>query len=957
MPRHMGWEPAARPLPHLASVSEALGDVDGRLGSIGVARCVRMTSMDAPPTRGGGGGVDPSGVVPWAALLTPMDRAMGDGVGEPEGSEAWEEAVRQGRVPRVARAPRRCTGCGACVSPFCEERGRGIGDSMRGRRFVDMACPMCGKVTRMDGVDCAEALPETRSYVMDYVPPSQTASRGLRETLVFVVDETLDEDELRGAQETILACVEEMCEAADDESEALLPRIALVTAGQDVSVYELGVLHGEAEPRADCISAIDPSSIGMHEHPLGALDWAHVEGVLFGGAVHAAALPRAFQAFETALRSIRAWNRNDANEDGDALVKRPRCLVAAIEVAIALCAGGKHASRWGNGFESALTVADPRKRCWGGSIVVLAGGPCNTGVGALRSDSIDNGNAKVFVDRERVISHMAGIGCRANRAGVSIHIYGTGLCPPGVTTLEPLCGGTGGRIMLLDTFLPGVGDNAVIECFGRNLKGALNGRFGRRAGVQLRHSQGIKISNVAGALGDGSALPAAREYFLEDRETPSPAARYSCLGGAAREDMCFTLFLEVDESRGRSLASRLLGPLILAGVELGDEDGSGERVRHREYLQVESVLILPSGRRVLRVVTLALPTAESLEDFLRAQDVHALVVALAKSIVVADREEALDRMKSSPTGFHGRVGDPESVEIVGRRLRDIALVFDGRARGTGLAQRLLGGLQGVDASYACLPSHLEMLPSALWHLCHGPLLGVIAQHADQVEELRTCLLLASVQDALLMIDPVCECVVPPGNAVESNLRLQRVAPDSLSLRSDRVVLLDAGTDMMLWIGRKARENAAAVRCAKVAAIERIDALGRWPVPRLKVVFDGDGQARFVTSRLNPAHRDAAEDQAVWHPDVADMDDSTRLSLMRSMPPTDNTSILGWLRTLKVHVPRTDKPSRSSHVGAPAPALASAGTSPLASPRHMVIERTAGTSPPPSPASRLPAVFV
>ena len=962
----MGWDPLVLhplPVPHVGAVAEAVGDVDGRMGSVGVARCVRLTSMCTP----GPGVADLSAAVPWAAALTPMDRGMGEGVGEAHlGSEAWGDAVRRGGVPRVDRAPHRCSGCGACVSPFCEERGRGLG-SPRGRWFVDMACPMCGKATRVDGVEAAESLVETQCCIVDYVPsPSSSSSfkgdaRLLRETVVFVVDETLDGDQMRGAQEAILECVREIAEGAVDSVERA-PRIALVTAGRDVSVYEVGGLKSAAEPRRDTIRALDPESVGRHKHPLGSLDWGHVEGVLYdGGAVHAGALPKALPAFEVAVGSIPQWNHGELGEE-KGQEGRPRCLAAAIEVAVALCAGGRHASRWANGFESALTVADPRKRCFGGSVLVLASGPCNAGAGAVPVDTADVINYEAFASREKVASHMAGIASRANRAGVSIHIFGTGLCPLGVTALEPLCGGTGGRIILADTFTSGEGDNAVTECFGRNLRGVLRGRFGCRAGVQLRHSRGIKICpDAVGGLGDPAALPAAREFFLEDRHTPPPAARYSCLGGAAREDACFTLFFEADESRGRSLASRLLGPLVMAGVDVTDEDGSGERTRPREFVQIEAVLILPSGRRVLRVITLALPWAETPKEFLAAQDVHALVVALAKTIVVADREAALQRMEMASTGFHGRVGDPESAEAVGRMLRDIALAFDGHARGGGFAEKLLRIRQGGGAKagpYACLPPLLEMLPGALWHLCHGPLLGVLAQHADQVEELRTCLLLANVHDALLMVEPVCECVVR--GAEGGSLGLRRVAPDSLTLRSDRVVLLDAGTDMMLWVGRNALDDADSIDCAKGAALARVQAQGRWPAPRLRVVREGDGQARYVTSRLNPAHQDAAEDQEVWHPDLSALDEDERLDLVRSMPPTDDVSILGWLRSLRVHVPRTDTPSRASHVRA-VHAAASAvpdALPPPPPPGHMVMERASSParSGKPAPAAR-PAVFV
>jgi hypothetical protein len=115
----------------------------------------------------------------------------------------------------------------------------------------------------------------------------------------------------------------------------------------------------------------------------------------------------------------------------------------------------------------------------------------------------------------------------------------------------------------------------------------------------------------------------------------------------------------------------------------------------------------------------------------------------------------------------------------------------------------------------------------LFHLRRGPLLSPILQHIDDVDCVRSIFLHAPVQDCLRLL-------VPPLLSFNADAAFEELPLDTLCLQSNRILLLDHHTHVMIWSGsRMTRPEYDVFREACMARVAAATAT-RLPAPKVLV---------------------------------------------------------------------------------------------------------------------------
>ena len=141
----------------------------------------------------------------------------------------------------------------------------------------------------------------------------------------------------------------------------------------------------------------------------------------------------------------------------------------------------------------------------------------------------------------------------------------------------------------------------------------------------------------------------------------------------------------------------------------------------------------------------------------------------------------------------------------------------------------------------------------------------------------------------------------------------------MALRSADVMLLDSGSELVAWLGAASQ----APGTPRAALVEQLlpalcASLSAWrlPPPAVRVTRQGGSQARRVTARLEPLHKDSPADRIATWPELATwqapVDEAAAAASAAMMLPTDMLSFQQWLR---------------SHGVAPAPGGAGAAPAP------------------------------
>ncbi|KAI3736343.1 hypothetical protein L6452_15882 [Arctium lappa] len=487
---------------------------------------------------------------------------------------------------------------------------------------------------------------------------------------------------------------------------------------------------------------------------------------------------------------------------------RDRCMGAAIEVALAIIQGPSAEMSQG-------VVKKP-----GGSsrIIVCSGGPNTYGPGSV-PHSFSHPNYPHM--EKTALKWMEHLGREAHRRNTLIDILCAGTCPVRVPILQPLVKASGGILILHDDFG---------EAFGVNLQRASTRAAGSHGLMEIRCSNDITVSQVIGP---------GEEAHTDNHEAFKNDSSVSIQMLSVEETQCFAVSMETHGNIKSDYVYFQFG-ILFSNLYQAD---------------------------ITRVITVRLPTVDSISSYLDSvQDEVAAVLIAKRSLLRAKNfSDAIDVRKT-----------------VDERIKDITNRF---------------GSQMPKSKLYQFPKELSYLPELLFHLRRGPLLGSILGHEDERSVLRDIFLNASFDLSLRMVAPRCLMHREGGT-------FEELPAHDLAMQSDAAVVLDHGTDVFIWLGaelavQEGRSAAALAACRTLA--EELTEM-RFPAPRILAFKEGSSQARYFVSRLIPAHKDPPYEQEARFPQLRTLSIEERTKLKSSFIHFDEPSFCEWMRSLKVLAP-------------------------------------------------------
>ncbi|GJP56794.1 hypothetical protein CLOM_g15842 [Closterium sp. NIES-68] len=278
---------------------------------------------------------------------------------------------------------------------------------------------------------------------------------------------------------------------------------------------------------------------------------------------------------------------------------------------------------------------------------------------------------------------------------------------------------------------------------------------------------------------------------------------------------------------------------------------------------------------VTRVVSVRLPVAASLPAYLASVHEPTAVLLIAKRVVLA-----------APTAREAG----EMRAWVDARARDLALKY--------------GGVAQHNRSLLQFPHLLPRVAEALYALRRSPVLGTHVADEWERHALRGLLLRAGGEAALRMVLPSL-LMFRAGHATQ----FVEVPPADLALTSDAALVLDHGTDMLIWLGAhlapdEPTRHGVEAACRQLAAqlMGGQGGRGRFPTPRVLCFTEGTPEAAFMTARLTPTHKDPLAVQELLFPPLREMRAEERAAVRAKLPPSPEPGFTDWLRSLKLAPP-------------------------------------------------------
>ncbi|CAI8615263.1 unnamed protein product [Vicia faba] len=261
---------------------------------------------------------------------------------------------------------------------------------------------------------------------------------------------------------------------------------------------------------------------------------------------------------------------------------RDRCLGTAVEVALAIIQG-----------PSADLSRGVVKRSGGNSrIIVCAGGPNTYGPGSV-PHSFNHPNYPYM--EKTALKWMENLGREAHRHNVLVDILCAGTCPVRVPILHPLAKASGGVLVLHDDFG---------EAFGVNLQRASSRSAGSHGLLELRTSDDILITQVVGP---------GEESHVDTHET------------FKNDTALYIQMLSVEETQSFSLSMETKG------------DIKSDFVFFQFAIQYSNVY----QADVSRVVTVRLPTVDSVSGYLESVQDEVAAVLIAKRTLLRAKNQSV----------------------------------------------------------------------------------------------------------------------------------------------------------------------------------------------------------------------------------------------------------------------------------------------------------------------------
>ncbi|KAL6968724.1 Protein transport protein Sec23A [Sarracenia purpurea var. burkii] len=528
-----------------------------------------------------------------------------------------------------------------------------------------------------------------------------------------------------------------------------------------------------------------------------------LKAFIYGTGIYLSPIHISLPVAHTIFSSLSPYKLNNPE------ASRDRCLGTAVEVALAII-------QW----PSAEMGRGLVKRSGGNSrIIVCAGGPNTYGPGSV-PHSFSHPNYPHM--EKTALKWMENLGQEAHRYNTVVDILCAGTCPVRVPVLQPLAKASGGVLILHDDFG---------EAFGVNLQRASSRAAGSHGLLEIRCSADIIITQVIG--------PGEEAHTADSHETYKNDTSLSIQMLSVEETQSFSVSMETRR------------------------DIKSDYVFFQFVIQYSNVY----QADISRVITVRLPTVESVSAYLESVQDEVAAVLIAKRTLLRAKtfSDAID-MRST----------------IDERVKDIASKF---------------GSQMPKSKLYRFPKELSLFPELLFHLRRGSLLGGIVGHEDERSVLRNLFLNASFDLSLRMVAPRCLMHREGGT-------FEELPAHDLAMQSDAAVVLDHGTDVFVWLGAElaAQEgkSAAALAACRTLAEELTEM--RFPAPRILAFKEGSSQARYFVSRLIPAHKDPPYEQEARFPQLRTLTAEQRTKLKSSFLHFDDPSFCEWMRSLKVLPP-------------------------------------------------------
>ncbi len=442
----------------------------------------------------------------------------------------------------------------------------------------------------------------------------------------------------------------------------------------------------------------------------------------------------------------------------------------------------------------------------GGRLIVCLSGPPNVGPGATTScvpgAMVENIGENVLVDTQDTYH---GLSQDAVLQETCIDVLCADYGYLGAQSLEALVWGCGGYVLPLRNFC---------DQFRRTAEILLSTQRHSASEVHLemRVSQGWVLGDVVGPVW-------LAESTMEDSGTsPTPRRRSRNTSVMAHH-----------------LAMGKVDPLI--GIAMFIHRQSKDVDPPSCTVQVVARWRGENGNFLIRSLTVSADVG-NISNYVAGIDIDVVSALLAKRIVLSSLSRGNGKTEKRALAF-------------GRSM------VDGAVRSVYQAACEHGKDRPGEVLPLKIPSQLSRIQQRLFHLWRGPLLGHMVSNADERYLYAKLLLKGSLKATIGLIGPSLH-VVDPSDAKTS---IKLMQSETLCLLPDRLLLVDIWDVVYIWVGSEvdACNEAKFVRISSMELAEEICRKDtRLPAALIQVVEARDPWSRFVTTRLDPSHKDAPQ---------------------------------------------------------------------------------------------------
>jgi len=445
-------------------------------------------------------------------------------------------------------------------------------------------------------------------------------------------------------------------------------------------------------------------------------------------------------------------------------------------------------------------------------IMLMTGGPCNVGPGMVAAEELsetirshldltkDSSNAQYT---KKALKYYASLAGRAVAAGFAVDIFACSLDQVGLYEMKVLADKTGGYMVMTDSFSVHVFKDSFRRIFDVDESGYL--QLGFRAEVEIFTSREFKCQGAVGGL---SSLGKKSQAVAESEVGQGNTCKW--IAGSLDKNTSIAFYFDVTNT----------GAALPQGKQ--------------SFLQFQTSYLHPSGRKRIRVTTVTNRYADAnMSDIGTGFDQEAAAVLMARySVWKCENEDPLDVLR-----------------WVDRTLIRLVAKF--------------ADYRKDDPQSFHLSPEFAIFPQFMYHLRRSNFLQTFNASPDETAFYRTLVIRENVMNSLVMIQPALIMY-----SFDSEPR--PVLLDSNSLQSNVVLLLDAFFHLVVWRGETIQQwydagyqdkeeyanfktliQAPAEDCKSIMAT-------RFPVPKYMQTAAGASQARFLTSKVNPATTHTSE---------------------------------------------------------------------------------------------------